>query len=137
MKFEAAQLLLASVGGWLGNALEDLSGKKGGIVLLSSVAVLSVGGTLGVVGLAGDWQDLPDRVTVVEERQDTTLGPRVDTLESWRLRHTEQVSEPGIERIEALEERQDSMAADVGFIREMTFQMYCADFPDRCEEVPR
>lgn len=122
MKFEAAQLLLAGAGSWFGSALEDLSGKKGGIMLLCSVALLSIAGTAAAMATFGDWRSIPRRVEV---------------LEQWRIVHTDTVTTPALERVDDLEFRQGATTAQMNRIESMLYRIYCADYPEECDGVPR
>lgn len=120
MKFESAQVVLASAGGFL----ENLDPKWRGLVALS--AALLIGWGAGVT--------MADRLARFE-----SLEPRVTELEQWQEVHVDSVSGPGMARIERLEGQTSTLRSDVSLIREMITQMYCEEvFPERCpRELPR
>lgn len=113
-----ASRILASAGGFL----ETVEPKWRGVVAI--VAAVSVGFTSGVgfLAFAGNY---------------ATHETRLVTLEDWRVAHEDTVSIPGITMAENNRDAVNELRDDLTRIRDMVFQMYCSDFPDRCEGVPR
>lgn len=125
-------LLIAAPSSWLAG----LSQTTRSVVLIGSVAVavLVSGFGAGVwwVTAQSEWGSHPARITALEVR--------ADSLVEWREIHELETSEPGLARITALEVRADSLETtwreDMQLVREMTFQLYCREFPGRCEAQP-
>lgn len=113
----ALSVLLAAPGG----LLEALGRQRAGILLL--IGALGTGVTIGAVGVR--W--LSDY---------GTHEARIAELEDWRTIHEDTVTAPGLARIETTEERIDSLFREVVMIRAMTYQMYCHQWPSRCEARP-
>lgn len=80
------------------------------------VTAFLVGGLVAVT-LMG-FVRLPDRVLMLEHRFEA---------------HVDTVSVPGMARIRKLEQQVEAIPE----IRAMVFQMWCSDFPDECDSVPR
>lgn len=118
MKLEAAQIVLASAGGFL----ENVDRKWRGLIAIG--AAILVGWGAGVIS-----------ADVVQDYE--TLGPRVTSLEQWQEIHTDDVTDPALERVDILENRQGALSAQMNRIESMIYRIYCADYPEECEGVPR
>lgn len=114
---KSAALLLAS----LGNVLEKIGREKAGVVALA--VAFGLGGTsaVGALTLFGEYRGLPERVAAVEE---------------WATAHEDTVSVPGLALAESNEQAVQGLRRDVAEIRSMVFELYCLQFPDRCEGRP-
>lgn len=121
-RIEAAMTYLAISSS---GVLESLGKIKGGLVLLALCLGAGWGAGVTTTAVLGDYGSHPERIADLESR--------------WES-HTDSVTAPALVRIQRLEDRnaalEERWEADVGVMREMVHQLYCREFPQRCEATP-
>lgn len=114
--------------------IRSLSDTTRSVLLIGSTAAALAGAGFGAgiwwISAQSEWGSHPDRILA---------------LEDWRTFHTEDVSEPGMARIQALEEDFEEFEKDLrswlegpaATQQEMVYQLYCDRFATRCAPQPR